>query len=113
MCALAGNAIVDRNTIYNYLNGPVPLARDLEPDAVASFVNGNSSFLGQYNRARHFTRLVLCGVYKREKVSRWDRQERTVQGFLQVAVIRADRVVDSYQLSTGWECTFYHEFRER
>lgn len=65
-------------TQYNYLDRPVPLARDLESDAVAPFVDGNSSFLDRYDRARHFTWLVLCGIYKREKIPRGDRQERTV-----------------------------------
>jgi hypothetical protein len=90
-----------------YLDGTVSFADNLQLYPLSILVEDNLAILKRYN----YTRLILLGVCwgigMREEVFVGYRQEAAIQGLLEIAVIRADRVMDGDQVGARGKGSFY------
>lgn len=93
---------LDEVVVAADLDRPVPLARDLEPDAPAPLVQRDAA-LDDDHGARLPGGLVGGRLGGREQVLAGDRQEAAVEGLGQVAVVGGDRVVHRHEVRARGE----------
>lgn len=89
-----------------YLDGTVSFANNLQLYPLSVLVQDNSAILDGYNCTRLFLGGVFRGVGMREDILVWDGQEAAVQGFLEITVVGADRVVDGNEVGARGKGSF-------
>lgn len=93
-----------------YLNGTVPLAYDLQLYSLSALVQDNISIL-EWNDC---SGLSLAAVFRRvgqgeDGIVRYG-QETAIEGLFEIAVVGADRMVNSDKISTRRKGSFDLEF---
>jgi hypothetical protein len=89
-----------------YLDGTVSFANNLQLYPLSVLVQDDLGILDRYDCTGLFFRGVFRGVGMREDILVWDGQEAAVQGFLEITVVGADRVVDGNEVGARGKGSF-------
>lgn len=89
-----------------YLDWTVSFANNLQLYPLSVLVQDNLAILDGYDCTRLFLGGIFRGMGMREDILIWYRQEAAVQGFLKVAVVGADRMVDGDQVGARGKGSF-------
>lgn len=89
-----------------YLDGTVSLADNLQLYPLSVLVQDDLGILDGYDCTRLFLGSVLSRFGMREDIFVWYGQEAAIQGFLEITIVGADRVMDSDQVCTRGKGSF-------
>jgi hypothetical protein len=115
LCRNEGSAVRGPQRQRTHLYRPVPSTLDPQPDALSPLIQRNRACLA-FDRDDG-TWLLRClvhvGIGQRKHVLGGDRQERSIQRLLEIAVVGGDGMVHGDEVGARGEGALDHEFGER